>query len=313
MSQHSAIKIKDLSKFYGKLKAVDSISLDIKEGEFFALLGSNGAGKTTTIHILTSLAVKTSGEVTIFGYDIQKEPSLAKQCIGLVPQEYNMDIFEIVEKFLFFNAGYYGIPRKMRQKRIDEVLKLTGLEDKRKSKILALSGGMKRKLMIARALLHKPKILILDEPTAGVDVETRKHMWAFLQNLNKESKITFLLTTHYIEEAQQLCERIAIIQQGKIVACDTKEKIMKSFGKEEVVVTLTKNIEKKVVQDILKMYNFEHLKNQINITIPAENFDYNKLMVALTKLPLDKIITKEKSLEDIFVDLTNKYKRSEKA
>jgi ABC-2 type transport system ATP-binding protein len=223
-----------------------------------------------------------------------------------------MDIFEIVEKFLFFNAGYYGIPRKMRQKRIDEVLKLTGLEDKRKSKILALSGGMKRKLMIARALLHKPKILILDEPTAGVDVETRKHMWAFLQNLNKESKITFLLTTHYIEEAQQLCERIAIIQQGKIVACDTKEKIMKSFGKEEVVVTLTKTVEKKIVQDILKNYDFEHLKNQINITIPAENFDYNKLMIALTKLPLDKIITKEKSLEDIFVDLTNKYKTGEK-
>ena len=214
----NAITIKNLTKTYagseGNFQALSGIDLEIKEGEFFALLGPNGAGKSTTIHVLTSLAVKTSGEVKIFSYDIEKDHIKAREQIGLVPQEFNMDIFEQVEKLLWFNAGYYGIPRSKRMKRIDEVLKLTGLTEKRKNKVITLSGGMKRKLMIARALLHKPKILILDEPTAGVDVETRQQMWDFLKKLNKESKITFLLTTHYIEEAEQRCERIAIIQKG---------------------------------------------------------------------------------------------------
>ncbi len=303
----NAIIVKNLKKNYGELKAVDGVNLQIKEGEFFALLGPNGAGKSTTIHVLTSLAVKSSGTVKIFNHDIETDHIKAREQIGLVPQEFNMDIFEIVEKLLYFNAGYYGIPRAERKKRIEEVLELTGLTKKRKVKVIALSGGMKRKLMIARALLHKPKILILDEPTAGVDVETRQDMWKFLKKLNKESKMTFLLTTHYIEEAEQLCERIAIIQKGKIIACDNKDKIMKKFGRDEVHVTLSKNVSEKEVASVLKGYNYENGGKLVKITIPAENFDYNKLVAKLGKLPLDKIITKEKSLEEIFVDLTHKY------
>lgn len=299
-----AIEIKSLTKNYGNFKAVDDISLQINEGEFFALLGPNGAGKTTTINILSSLTVKSSGKVKILGYDLEKDHIKAKAKIGLVPQEFNMDIFEIVEKFLYFNAGYFGIPRRKRTKLIDGVLELTGLTDKRKSKILTLSGGMKRKLMIARALLHQPRILILDEPTAGVDVETRKQMWKFLQDLNKKSKITFLLTTHYIEEAEQLCERIAIIQKGKIVTCDSKDKIMKKFGREEVQVYLNKKVTKKYLDLILKGYSYNIDKGLLSITIPSESFDYNKLIKKLGKLPLDKIVTKQKSLEEIFINLT---------
>lgn len=301
----TAISIKNLYKRYNNLKAVNNVSLEIKEGEFFALLGPNGAGKSTIINILSGLTNKSEGEIKIFNFDLDKDHISCKKMIGLVPQEFNMDIFEIVEKFLFFNAGYYGIPRSKRKRRINEILKLTGLIEKRVMKINTLSGGMKRKLMIARALLHNPKILILDEPTAGVDVETRKQMWKFLTRLNKESKTTFLLTTHYIEEAEQLCDKIAIIQEGEIIACESKNKIISDFGKEELTITLKEPINKKEINNLLKGYTFNFNKNQIQFNISKKETNYQRLLKKIATLPIDNITTKEKSLEEIFVELTN--------
>lgn len=237
-----AITIKNLVKTYPKSKAVDNISLNIEEGEFFGLLGPNGAGKTTTINILTGLCNKTSGTVKLFDKDVVKDYKDARALIGLVPQEFNLDIFEKVYNILDFNGGYFGIPKKERDKRITELLKELGLTQKRDAVIRTLSGGMKRKVMIARALIHQPKILILDEPTAGVDVETRKSLWKYLKKLNEEGT-TILLTTHYIEEAEELCERIAFIHKSKIIKVDNKEALLKSFDNitlEEIFLQLTR-------------------------------------------------------------------------
>ena len=220
-----AIAIKELKKRYPNSDALKGITFSIKKGEFFGLLGPNGAGKTTTINILTGLCNKTGGEVLLFGKDVVKDYQEARALIGLVPQEFNFDIFEKVYNILYFNAGYFRIPRKERKKRIEQVLKNLKLWDKRNEQARHLSGGMKRKLMIARALIHKPKILILDEPTAGVDVETRKAMWKYFKDLNKQGT-TILLTTHYIEEAEALCERIGIINHGKIVKLDKTENLL---------------------------------------------------------------------------------------
>jgi len=236
-----AISIKKLVKEYSDVIAVNNISLEIKGGEFFALLGPNGAGKTTTINILTGLTNKTSGEAQLFGHDVINDYKESRRLIGLVPQEFNFDKFETVYNILFFNAGYFGIPKKEREKIIKKLLIDLDLWEKREVKAIALSGGMKRKLMIARALIHSPKILILDEPTAGVDVQTRKKIWEYMERLNKKG-ITILLTTHYIEEAEQLCERIAIIHKGKIIKLDAKKNLMKLYKNkklEEIFIQLT--------------------------------------------------------------------------
>ncbi len=238
----SAISIKNLHKNYGKTIAVNGINLEIEKGEFFGLLGPNGAGKTTTINILTGLANQTSGTVKLFGKDVVEDYKEARALIGLVPQEFNFSIFETVFNVLDFNGGYFGIPKKKRHARIDELLKQLGLFEKRNTKMNYLSGGMKRKVMIARALIHKPKILILDEPTAGVDVETRKLLWEYLKKLNKQGT-TILLTTHYIEEAEELCERIAIVHKSNIIKVENKEDLLKSFNNqklEEIFLQLTK-------------------------------------------------------------------------
>lgn len=241
---YAAITLKNLVKQYSSTRAVDNISLTINEGEFFALLGPNGAGKTTTIGILTGLVDKTSGEVKLFDKDVEKDYVEARRFIGLVPQEFNFDIFEKVYNILDFNSGYFGISKQERGRRIEKILKNLDLWDKRAAMVRTLSGGMKRKLMIARALVHEPKILILDEPTAGVDVETRRVMWSYLQQLNR-SGTTILLTTHYLEEAEFLCERVAIMNHGKIIKLDQKENLLKSHGQnaklEEVFIHLTKN------------------------------------------------------------------------
>ena len=225
-----AITIKGLKKTYNGVEALKGINFSIKEGEFFALLGPNGAGKTTTINILTGLTNKTSGEVLLFGKDVVKDYKEARALIGLVPQEFNFDRFETVYNILSYNAGYFGIPQKERPAKIKKVLEQLNLWDKKDAQAQELSGGMKRKLMIARALIHEPRIIILDEPTAGVDVETRKAMWRYFKKLNKEG-VTILLTTHYIEEAEELCERVAIINKGQIVALDYKKKSFKPVAK----------------------------------------------------------------------------------
>ena len=211
-----ALAILDLKKTYANgLEAVRGIDLDIAEGEFFALLGPNGAGKSTTIGIVCSLVRKTGGSVRVFGRDIDTELTAAKRCIGLVPQEFNFNQFEPVAEIVVNQAGYYGIPRDLAFRRAETYLKQLGLWEKRREMARQLSGGMKRRLMIARALVHEPRLLILDEPTAGVDIEIRRSMWEFLREINARGT-TIILTTHYLEEAESLCRHVAIIDRGLI-------------------------------------------------------------------------------------------------
>lgn len=222
----TALSVKGLTKTYGNgVQALKGVSLDIPEGDFFALLGPNGAGKTTIIGISTGLVTKTAGSVEVFGHDIDKEPEVAKTYIGLVGQEINFNPFEKLLDIVVNQGGYYGIPRKEALPRAEQLLKDLGLGDKMLSNGMQLSGGMKRRLMIARALIHRPKFLILDEPTAGVDVELRRGMWDYLRKLTGEG-VTILLTTHYLEEAEQLAKRVAIINKGEIVASGTMEEIL---------------------------------------------------------------------------------------
>jgi ABC-2 type transport system ATP-binding protein len=222
----NALTVKDLKKTYSNgVSALKGVSLEIPEGDFFGLLGPNGAGKTTIIGIVAGLVNKSSGSVNVFEYDIDTNPELAKAQIGLVGQEINFNPFEKIIDVIINQGGYYGIPRSVAIPRAEQLLKDLGLGDKMYSNGMQLSGGMKRRLMIARALIHKPRFLILDEPTAGVDVELRRGMWEYLRTLTKEG-VTILLTTHYLEEAEQLCKHIAIINKGEIAAKGTIEEIL---------------------------------------------------------------------------------------
>lgn len=225
------LEIKDLRKVYGKGKeekvAVDGISLTVKKGAFFGLLGPNGAGKSTTIHCITGIAQPTSGQILIDGTDVVKDYKLARTKVGLSPQEFNVDIFAPVEKLMDYMGGYYGIPAEERHKRIDELIERFDLQEHRKVKFQKLSGGLKRRAMLGRALVHTPDLLILDEPTAGVDVKQRHDLWEYLKEMNERGK-TIILTSHYLEEIQYLCKEIAVINHGKIVAQGTKEDFMKN-------------------------------------------------------------------------------------
>ncbi len=229
-----AVSVHSLRKVYQTgTVALSHIDLDIEAGDFFALLGPNGAGKTTLIGILSGLVVKSAGSAHIFGHDIETDASRAKTYIGLVPQEFNFNIFEKVIDIVVDQAGYYGIPRKDALRDAEPLLKDLGLWEKRAEPSQKLSGGMKRRLMIARALIHKPKLLILDEPTAGVDVELRRHMWTFLRKMNAEGT-TIILTTHYLEEAEQLCRTVAIINKGEILVHEPMETLLKRNGEEKL-------------------------------------------------------------------------------
>ena len=239
MTKH-AITIEGLKKTYdGGKVALKGVDFSVEEGEFFALLGPNGAGKSTLIGISCGLVKKTGGKVIIQGHNIDTDGDTAKVHVGLVPQEFNFSIFETVEDILFTQAGYYGISRKVVAPRIDALLKQLGLEEKRKVKSMTLSGGMKRRLMIARALVHNPTLLFLDEPTAGVDVELRLEMWDFLKKINEEG-VTIILTTHYLEEAEKLCKRIAIMSEGTIKVTGTLQDVMGGRPLEEVYLEATK-------------------------------------------------------------------------
>ncbi|EPH88760.1 ABC transporter ATP-binding protein [Enterococcus sp. AZ188] len=212
-----ALELTDLRKVYATgVEALRGINLKVEEGDFYALLGPNGAGKSTTIGIITSLVNKSSGSVKVFGYDLDKELVQVKQQIGLVPQEFNFNPFETVQQIVVNQAGYYGVPRNEAIKRSEKYLKQSNLWEKRNVRARMLSGGMKRRLMIARALMHEPRLLILDEPTAGVDIELRREMWSFLRELNQNGT-TIILTTHYLEEAEMLCRNIGIIQSGELI------------------------------------------------------------------------------------------------
>lgn len=236
----TALDIKNLHKKYDNGPvAIKDISLTVNKGEFFALLGPNGAGKSTLIGVTCGLIKKSSGTVVVQGHDIDKDPDDAKLHTGLVPQEINADIFSTVEDVLYTQAGYYGISRKEAKDQIEMLLKRLALDSKRKAQVIELSGGMKRRLVIARALVHKPTLLFLDEPTAGVDVELRHDMWKFLEELNGNG-VTIILTTHYLEEAERLCKRLAIISHGEIKRIGTMEEVCAGRKLEEVYLEITK-------------------------------------------------------------------------
>jgi ABC-2 type transport system ATP-binding protein len=234
----SALSIRQLTKIYDNgFQALHGIDLDVAEGDFFALLGPNGAGKSTTIGILSTLVTKTGGTVNVFGHDLDADPSGLKRCLGVVPQEFNFNQFEKAFDILTTQAGYYGIPLRVAKERAERYLKQLGLWDKRDVPSLMLSGGMKRRLMIARALMHEPRLLILDEPTAGVDIELRRSMWTFLTELNRQG-VTIILTTHYLEEAEQLCRNIAIIDHGRIVENTSMRALLQKLHVETFLLDL---------------------------------------------------------------------------
>jgi len=237
-----ALALRQLTKTYKNgIKALKGIDLEVAEGDFFALLGPNGAGKTTAIGIVTSLVNKTSGTVEVFGHDMDRELETAKSCIGVVPQEINFNVFETAFTIVVNQAGFYGIPRALAKQRAEKYLKQLQLWDRRNSIARGLSGGMKRRLMIARALMHEPRLLILDEPTAGVDIEIRRSMWEFLRNINEQGT-TIILTTHYLEEAENLCRNVAIIEGGRIIERDTMANVLRKLPTEVFVFNLGESL-----------------------------------------------------------------------
>ncbi|HCG5093322.1 TPA: ABC transporter ATP-binding protein [Vibrio parahaemolyticus] len=234
-----ALEIEQLRKTYaGGFEALKGISLQVKKGDFYALLGPNGAGKSTTIGIISSLVNKTSGVAKVFGYDIDTDLELAKQNLGLVPQEFNFNQFETVEQIVIQQAGYYGVSKILAKERAEKYLKKLDLWEKRKERARNLSGGMKRRLMIARALMHEPKLLILDEPTAGVDIELRRSMWDFLKEINQQQGITIILTTHYLEEAEMLCRNIGIINRGELIENTTMKALLSKLSIETFILDI---------------------------------------------------------------------------
>jgi len=301
-----ALSIHNLTKTYGNnVKALKGISLDIAEGDFFALLGPNGAGKSTAIGIVSSLINKTSGVVKVFGHDLDSQKDLAKSCIGLVPQEFNFNVFEPIYEIVVNQAGYYGIPRKQASVRAEQLLKQLGLWEKRKDMARELSGGMKRRLMIARALVHNPKLLILDEPTAGVDIEIRRSMWTFLEEINKQGT-TIILTTHYLEEAEALCRNIAIINQGEIIENTSMKSLLSQLQKETFVLDL-----KESITDIPNVDGYEiSMRDASTLLVEVDKSQtINEVFEELSRLNLHVVSMRNKSnrLEELFVRLTGSY------
>lgn len=234
-----ALQIRNLKKVYDNgFTALKGIDLEVAEGDFFALLGPNGAGKSTTIGVITSLVRKTQGEVRVFGHCLDASPTQVKRCLGVVPQEFNFNMFERVQDIVINQGGYYGLSRAKARQRAQHYLTLLGLWDKRDEPSRELSGGMKRRLMIARALVHDPRLLILDEPTAGVDIELRRSMWQFLEEINQEAGVSIILTTHYLEEAESLCRNIAIIDGGEIIENTSMKQLLAQLDKETFILDL---------------------------------------------------------------------------
>ena len=298
-----ALSIKDLSKKYKSgVEALKSVSFDVQEGDFFALLGPNGAGKTTAIGIITSLVNKSSGSIEVFGHDLDKELAKAKSCIGVVPQEVNLNLFDYNFNILVNQAGFYGIPRSEGKKRAEQYLKQMQLWEKRKTNARSLSGGMKRRLMVARALVNRPKLLLLDEPTAGVDIETRRMMWDFLRDLNANGT-TIILTTHYLEEAEQLCNKVAIIDEGKIIENDSMQNVLKKLKTEVFILNTEKPLDK--APEIDGYATALKSPQEIEITVSQEqgvNDAFSALQASGVKVL--SMRNKNSRLEELFLDLT---------
>ncbi|MEX0729178.1 MAG: ABC transporter ATP-binding protein [Aquisalimonadaceae bacterium] len=240
-----ALSLQNLKKTYkGGVVALRNINLDVEEGDFFGLLGPNGAGKSTAIGIVCSLVTRTGGRAETFGHDIEEQPWEAKRQLGLVPQEFNFNGFETVEQIVMNQAGYYGISRRHARPRCERYLRELGLWEKRKAVSRTLSGGMKRRLMIVRALIHEPRLLILDEPTAGVDIELRRSMWRFLEKINRDDGVTIILTTHYLEEAESLCRNIAIIDDGQIIENTDMQSLLSRLSVQTFILDLSTTVDR---------------------------------------------------------------------
>ena len=299
----SAILVKNLNKYYDNgFKALKNINLEIKKGEIFALLGPNGAGKSTLINIICGINKKKDGEISVFGHDIEKSYKMARSKIGLVPQEIATDSFEKVIDTLKFSRGLFN--KKNSIDYLEKILKLIGLFEKRNQQIRTLSGGMRRRVMIAKAMSHEPNILFLDEPTAGVDVELRQSLWKTLYNL-KNNGVTIFLTTHYIEEAERLADRVGIIHHGEIVMVEKKDKILEKLGDKRVVITTNKSL--KNLKNILTKYNFQKKKNKLIFSLNLKNNrnSVSDLFKDLIKnaIPFCDVEIKENNLEEIFLKL----------
>ena len=300
-----AIQIKDLKKSYKELHALKGVNINIPKGEFFGLLGPNGAGKTTTINILTGLVFKNSGNCFVFGKDTVDDYRYTRSKIGIAAQELSVDWFFSIENLLFFQAGYYGINRTDAKYRIEQLLKKLGLDKKKDSRLRQLSGGMKRRFQIAKALVHDPDILILDEPTAGVDVELRHELWDYLKELHSNGK-TILLTTHYIEEAELLCDNVSIIDEGEILKEGSPKNLTENLGKSGVTVQLAKEIDESKIPTLEKNYSIENSKMHFSVKNPEQAIP--KIIQELTSknITIHSIKTETSSLEDVFLELTGK-------
>lgn len=298
----NALEIHQLKKTYANgFEALKGIDLTVKEGDFFALLGANGAGKSTTIGLISTLLTKTSGKIYIHGHDIEKEAEKAKSLLGLVPQEFNLNIFETCEEILLNQAGYYGIPRTSAKPIAHSLLKQLGLWEKRKERVLNLSGGMKRRLMIARALVHQPKVLILDEPTAGVDIEIRRSMWEFLIRTNQDGT-TIILTTHYLEEAEQLCKNLAIIDKGEIIKNSSIHELLSSLHHQTFVFDSIKPID--FLPDLSPFHCIKIDSNRFEVRVGME-LPLNEVfkMLSAHGIQIRSMRNKTNRLEELFLDL----------
>ncbi|EMA3773223.1 ABC transporter ATP-binding protein [Vibrio cholerae] len=302
-----ALEIEQLRKTYaGGFEALKGISLQVKKGDFYALLGPNGAGKSTTIGIISSLVNKTSGKVTVFGYDLDSQLELAKQQLGLVPQEFNFNPFETVEQIVLQQAGYYGVPKALAKERAKKYLTQLDLWEKRSERARNLSGGMKRRLMIARALMHEPQLLILDEPTAGVDIELRRSMWEFLKQINAQG-VTIILTTHYLEEAEMLCRHIGIIQSGELIENTTMKSLLSKLHVETFVLDVDGNAPIAPLQGVVKQ---QMVEGSLEIELEKSQ-GINHVFTQLTEQGVKVLSMRNKvnRLEELFVSIVNSGKR----
>ncbi|WP_404417894.1 ABC transporter ATP-binding protein [Marinospirillum sp.] len=305
-----ALSLQNLEKTYDNgHQALKGISLDVEEGDFFALLGPNGAGKSTTLGIVCSLVRKTSGQARIFGIDIDEDFPSAKQMMGVVPQEFNFSVFEKVEDIVLTSAGYHGITEKEARPRAERLLRDLGLWEKRDQQARMLSGGMKRRLMIARALVHNPKLLILDEPTAGVDIELRRSMWTFMQEINRQG-VTIILTTHYLEEAESLCRNIAIIDQGEIIKNTSMKSLLGELNSETFVLDLVKPLSEK--PELPGFATRLTDGNTLEVEV-MKGQSITQMFAALKDQDIEVLSLRNKAnrLEELFVSLVEKTAASE--
>ena len=304
-----ALSVENLTKIYRKnqkekfQKALNGLNFEVKQGEVFGLLGPNGAGKTTFLSILGGTVTKTDGKINVWGFDLDKNPRQVKASIGIVPQEINLDAFFTPKNLLDLQAGLYGVPKKNRI--TDIILKMVSLENKADAYSRSLSGGMKRRLLIAKAMVHQPPILILDEPTAGVDVELRKNLWQNVKELNKEG-VTIILTTHYLFEAQEMCDRIAIIDKGNLVALDTTQKLLDRIQTKKIVFNVQNINEDKS----LKLNGIQFIinsKNRVTAIYEKNSHNFNDILnfFSQNQIKILDIVTEDGDLEDVFVKLTN--------